>query len=369
MCVTVSLSGVIAVVALALMCAQWAARFSRYDDAAMSLFSSISPIFMGARLPDLDVRDAASIRTVLAAQNALALRAFNQISFRHDATISSLNVTARDGATLAVRRYSPPRRAGDSTKRAALIYYHAGGWVLMCGRDALPIVDTEMVQVATQLNAEVFSVDYRCAPDHRFPTAAHDAIDAYCAIGSRADEFGIDAAKIGVAGMSAGANLALVTALAFDSVYASQWLAGGVCRRGTRAPKLVVANVAVCDVAFSDPSVLNERVMGIVDLRTMVWFRLLYAPDARDILNPMLSPVFADANALKRMPPTLMVTAGHDILRDACLRLADLIGKERVTALDFKNTPHEFLPIPMLYHAETEMFFKTQREFFAKHTA
>jgi acetyl esterase/lipase len=114
-----------------------------------------------------------------------------------------------------------------------------------------------------------------------FRPLSHDAIDAFCAIGARADEFGIDAAKIGVAGMSAGGNLALVTALAFDSVYASQWQSSSVCRRGTRAPKLVVANVAVCDMAFSDRVECSTRdVIGVLNFRTMIWMRLLYAPDA-----------------------------------------------------------------------------------------
>lgn len=365
MCVTVSLSGVVAIVALALMCGQWAARFARYDDAVWSVATSLSGSLLGTRFADLDIRDTAAIQTVLAGQNDLALKTMARFAARHDVAISLVNVTARDGATLAVRRYSPPRRAGDSSKRAALIHYHAGGWVLMCGREALAILDSELVRVATELKVDVFSVDYRCAPDHRFPTASHDAIDAYCAIAARADEFLIDAAKIAVAGNSAGANLALVTALSFDSLSA-HWH-GAACRRGTRAPKLVVANVAVCDLTFSDASVLDDDVIGVLDLRNMLWMRLLYAPDGRDTVNPLLSPVLADASALKRMPPTLMVTAGHDILRDGCVRMAAQMSGERVTALHLKNTPHDYLPIPMLYHAETEMFFKTQREFFSKH--
>jgi acetyl esterase len=367
MCVTISLSGVIAIVALALMCAQWAARFARYDDAVLSLVTSFSNSFLGTRFADLDLSDRAAIQTVLAGQNDMAVKMMSRLVLPHDITISVVNVTTRDGATLAVRRYSPPRRASDSSKRAAVVYYHPGGWVLMCGRDSLAIADHELIRVATELKADVFSVDYRCAPDHRFPIASHDAIDAFCAISARADEFQIDASKIAVAGSSAGANLALVTALSFDSTYASQWQSSSVCRRGTRAPKLIIANVAVCDLTFSDASVLNENVIGVLNFRTMMWMRLLYAPDGRDTVNPLLSPVLADASALKRMPPTMLVTGGHDILRDGCVRLAAQLTSERTTALNLKNTPHDYLQVPMLYHAETEMFYKTQREFFSKH--
>jgi acetyl esterase len=345
----VSCSSIVAVVVLALA-VQWLRSHSRWEDVAVNVFAKAVSGIAATPADDTDAILAA-IANMQRLQEAFVAEA--NVA---DVAITEFNVTVRDGASLRVRRYSP--RGQSST--GAVVYYHGGGWVLGGGRVGLIAQDEHVVGMVRHLQADVFSVDYRCAPVHRFPVAAYDSIDAFCAIVAQAAVLGFDAGKVGVAGISAGANLAVVTALSFDSLYAGSWQNARLCA-GVRAPHAVLSSVGVLDATFSSVSSVREHRVGALSLHFMTWFRNVYAPESRTVVDPLLSPLLADAGALKRLPRTLVVTGTHDILMDDSLRFAAALG-DKATLVALANTPHEFQLLPFLYTQEKSRVFDAQRK-------
>jgi len=330
-------------VLLAVLAAQWASNFARVDDAGLSVALLINKLMFGS-LDSIDPSDAPAIEAYLRTQMA-AVTGWLKPYSGTDVKVSTLNVTARDGASLHVRRYSPTR----SQSVGAIVYFHGGGWVLGCSPGMLLTNDDGLAALSARLSVDVFSVDYRCAPAHRFPTAAHDAIDAYCFIAEHAKQLGVDASKLGVGGQSAGGNLAVVAALSFDAAYASKW--GNRCA-ASLAPKVLLPEVPVLDSTATSPSHSIKRPVGILDLKLMTWLRTVYAPESRAVVDPLLSPLLADAAALKRLPPTLVVTASYDILGDDSARFVAAVGAHAKLVV-LANTPHEFSSMPgPLYRKE-----------------
>ena len=112
---------------------------------------------------------------------------------------------------IPVRLYFPCNAGNGDTQPPlpVLVYYHGGGWVI----GSIETHDGLCRAIANESGAIVASVDYRLAPEHRFPAAVEDAYAAFCQLQSRAAEFGGDPARIGVGGDSAGGNLAAVVTL------------------------------------------------------------------------------------------------------------------------------------------------------------
>ena len=119
------------------------------------------------------------------------------------ARTEDFTLPARDGAPLRVRIYRP--LASDTpTPQPALVFAHGGGWCL----GSLEVYDNPCRALAMATGAVVVSVDYRLAPEHRFPVPLHDFCDAIAWTFEQADALGLDRRRIGVAGDSAGGNLA-----------------------------------------------------------------------------------------------------------------------------------------------------------------
>jgi acetyl esterase len=180
--------------------------------------------------------------------------------------------------------------------RGVLVYYHGGGWVI----GALDEFDTLGRHLATRTNCTVVLVDYRLAPEHRYPTAADDAWTALQWVESqRAELAGADAPLI-VAGDSAGGNLSAIVAQRARE-------AGGPAI----ALQVLVYPVTDCDLdnaSYHDPE--NQL---MVSRDAMVWFWDHYATQEERV-NPDASPM--RAADLSGLPPAVVLTAEHDPLRD-----------------------------------------------------
>ena len=120
------------------------------------------------------------------------------------AAIENLRIPGLDGE-IPIRVYTP----AAASPRPALVFFHGGGWVL-CDLDTH---DVQASALARRSGAVVVSVDYRLAPEHRFPAAVTDSYAATVWVAQNADRLGIDPRRISVGGDSAGGNLVAVVAL------------------------------------------------------------------------------------------------------------------------------------------------------------
>jgi acetyl esterase len=121
----------------------------------------------------------------------------------------TLGIPTRDGSVLHARLYAPATGTGGHTQQPVLLYFHGGGFTI--GSVA---THQNLCRRLSQLaHCAVVSVDYRLAPEHRFPVAAHDAFDSLAWLQSGAHTLGLDACRMAVGGDSAGGTLAAATAL------------------------------------------------------------------------------------------------------------------------------------------------------------
>jgi len=199
------------------------------------------------------------------------------------------------GGPIPVRIYDP---GGDGDGlRPALVFFHGGGWVV----GDLETHDHLCRAIAAAAGAVVVAVDYRLAPEHKFPAAVDDAYVATSWTAENARELGIDAGRIGVGGDSAGGNLAAVVAiLARD--------------RGGPPLAFQVLLYPITDCDFDTSSYLeNAEGYGLTQAG-MIWFWNQYLERPSDASSPLASPMRADD--LAGLPPALILTAGYDVLRD-----------------------------------------------------
>jgi acetyl esterase len=192
------------------------------------------------------------------------------------------------------RLYVP---AGAPERSPGVVYFHGGGWVI----GSPDTHDTLCAALANRTGARVLSVDYRLAPEHRFPAAAEDCYAATCWIAEHGDAFDVDATRLAVAGDSAGGNLAAVVALMARD------------REGPRLRHQVLL-YPVTDHDFDTPSYLENAEGYLLTRDAMRWFWNHYVPDPARRDEPYAAPLRAEK--LSGLPPATVVTAEFDPLRD-----------------------------------------------------
>ena len=178
-----------------------------------------------------------------------------------------------------------------------LVFFHGGGWVI----GDLNSHDVVCRKLADEGQLIVVSVDYRRAPEHKFPAAIDDAIAATTWIAGQAIGLGIDAARLLVGGDSAGGNLSAVVAIA--------------AREG-KGPAISgqVLIYPATDFAMTHPSHSEPETSVLLTHSVIRWFRDHYLNGAADIHDWRASP--ARASSLIGLPPAFVLTAGADPLRD-----------------------------------------------------
>jgi acetyl esterase len=206
--------------------------------------------------------------------------------------VEDINVPGPAG-DIPARLYAPK----SDGPQPALVYFHGGGFVIgdIESHDAL------CRMLANRARCAVVSIDYRLAPEHKFPAAADDCYAATAYIHQNAASFGIDPSRIAVGGDSAGGNLAAVTAL---------------IARDKAGPPLVLQLLIypVTDYNF-DTSSYSDNAQGyFLTQATMRWFWAHYLTGDADGANPHASPL--RAASLAGLPPAHVITAEYDPLRD-----------------------------------------------------
>ncbi len=194
---------------------------------------------------------------------------------------------------IPVRVYTPE----DAGPFPTLVYFHGGGWVI-CDLDTHDALCRDLTNGA---GCVTVSVDYRLAPENKFPAAVDDAIAALEWVAAHAGELGGDSARLAVGGDSAGGNLAAVAAQVAR-------------RRGS--PELMFQLLIYPPTDFTaDTASLRENAGGyFLTYDDMVWFREHYLNSLEDRTNPLASPLLA--SDLSGLPPALIITAEYDPLRD-----------------------------------------------------
>ena len=221
-----------------------------------------------------------------------------------------------------LRLYHP----APGTTLPALLFLHGGGWVF----GDLETHDHMCRTLALGAGCAVLAVDYRLAPEHRFPAAVDDAAAALVFVQGHAEELGLDPARIAVGGDSAGGNLAAVLAL--------MGAAGAV-----PAPCFQLLLYPATDMSQGQDSYARFTEGVPLTAATMRWFRAHYAPDPANWADWRASPLRAPT--LAGAAPAFVLTAAHDPLADEGRAYAARLERDgvRVTSLYAADQMHGYL--------------------------
>lgn len=205
---------------------------------------------------------------------------------------------------IPIRIYSPASTGEQALP--GLIYFHGGGW-LSGGFDSH---DGLCRALAKESGCRIIAVGYRLAPEHRFPAAIADCHAAVSFLCAEAKRFGLDRGRIGVAGDSAGGNLAAV-----------------VCRLARETGPPIALQVLLCPVLDALGRTPSRHALGsgyFLEERIMVLYFQHYRIDGLDPDDPLVSPLRADD--FHDLPPARIHTAEYDPLQDEAALYAERLA-------------------------------------------
>ena len=228
------------------------------------------------------------------------------------------------GSDIAIRIYTP-REQKPSEKMPILIWYHGGGFVI----GSLDTHDSACRMLANQADCLVVSVDYRLAPEYKFPAGVEDCQAAMKWVALHAVEFGGDPTCIAVGGDSAGANLATVMA---------------ILARDAAHPKLVFQLLVYPCVAPEPETGSHHKFKEgyVLSRNSITWFYKQYLRTGKDTKDFRFAPLIHDD--LSSLPPSLILVAGYDPLRDEGIEYARRLieAGNRVRLTNYEGMVHGF---------------------------
>ncbi|MDE2600923.1 MAG: alpha/beta hydrolase [Bradyrhizobium sp.] len=236
-------------------------------------------------------------------------------------SVQPLSIPSPSGA-IPARICTPTKLRQAGGLAPCLVFFHGGGWMI----GDLDTHDVVCRKLAHEGELIVISVDYRRAPEHKFPAAVEDAIVATKWIARNAGQLGIDASRLAVGGDSAGGNLAAVVSLA---------------ARDGNGPDLAgqVLIYPATDFALTHPSHSDPGTSILLTHTVVKWFRDHYLNDLADGQDWRASP--ARARSLAGLPPTYVLTAGADPLHDEGNEYAARL-KDAGVAVTTRTFPGQF---------------------------
>jgi acetyl esterase len=263
------------------------------DPALVSLFDS------------LDLTPPSDLAVERAQGIAAAKRFEGQLTAPVPDTVSVSEIVIPTGVPVAARLYVP---TGSGAPRAGLVFAHGGGWTT----GSPEVAHSHCGAIAAGADAIVISIDYRLVPENPFPAGLDDTVAAIRWVAENAAELGIDPARLAIGGESAGGNLVAAAALVLRD-------AGGP----TIALQLL--EVPVLDVGRPPTRSrleIQERFPALAASDLVVAER--YPGPGVDPADPRVSPLLA--SDLSGLPPTLILAADVDPVRDDAVLYADRLA-------------------------------------------
>jgi len=207
-------------------------------------------------------------------------------------------------------------------------YFHGGGWV----QGDLETHHGLCARLALHGDALVVAIDYRLAPEHKFPAGVDDAFAAYRWLRAHGRELGADTTRVAVAGDSAGGNLSAVV---------SQLAASA----GLPVPTCQVLIYPALDASLDTESHRELADAHVIPRERIVWYMAQYLGADADTVDPRVSPL--RAKRLAGQPPTMIVTAGFDPLRDEGHAYAEALRRAGVDVVyrEYPGQIHAFVSL------------------------
>ena len=209
---------------------------------------------------------------------------------------------------IPARIYTP----SNETSLPVLVWFHGGGWVV----GDLESADATARHLCNESSSVIISIDYRLAPETKFPGASDDCYTATQWVSENASSLNADPEKIAVGGDSAGGNLAAVVSL---------------MARDNQGPKIGFQLLVypVTEMNFNTKSYIDNAEGYQLSRDGMIWYWDHYLEDKEAANNPYAAPMKAES--LQNLPPALIITAEYDPLRDEGKAYAERLKAEGVT--------------------------------------
>jgi acetyl esterase len=212
-----------------------------------------------------------------------------------------------------------------------LLYIHGGGWTMGSIDGGVDYLCRDIVRTN---NIAVASVDYRLAPEHKFPVPFEDCQAALAWLRGNAAELGLDSALIAIGGDSVGGNIS-----------------AAITHSDRGHDKPLVAQVLLCpatEYAVERTSWIEHANAPVLTAADTLWFWDQYLSTEADRIDPRATP--ANAESFADLPQALVIVAGHDPLRDDGLHYAELLNSAgtSVEVAQFDGSFHDFFVLPAL---------------------
>ncbi|SER86666.1 alpha/beta hydrolase [Psychrobacillus sp. OK032] len=241
--------------------------------------------------------------------------------------VENVKIPVDGGEEIGLRIYTPEGKGPFPV----FVYFHGGGWAL----GDLEIIDPILRWVTNETNTLVVSVDYRLAPEYKFPIPAEDCYAATKWVSENISQYNGNPKQIAVGGDSAGGNLAAVVPLMSKD-------------RGGPNIALQVLLYPVTNNSFDTKSYLENGKGNYLETSAMHWFSKQYFNNEEDKLNPYASPLLA--KDLSGLPAALIFTAEYDVLRDEGEAYAERLKEAGVPVnlTRFDGQIHGFFWMPVI---------------------
>lgn len=234
------------------------------------------------------------------------------------------HASASDGYSIPVHRFF---KEGVEKTTPALLHVHGGGTVM--GNVDMHV--RYLRRFALESSLQIFSVEYRLAPEHPFPTPTEDVYAALRWVSEHATDFSIDPTRIGIMGESAGGNLAAGTALMARD-------------RGLSPPlaKQILAYPMLDDRNIQSYPALEGLLLWTTEQNITAWTAFLGADRGTDRVSEYAAP--ARATRVEGLPPTYLEVGSQDIFRDEGLKYASRIAQADIDVEIhvYPNLPHAY---------------------------